>query len=111
MSTFARTFSIDLISDRVLRETPWFTDMLLDWRPAGDAIHRDMIEPHKLVSNGQILEEDPKRLRLAIRSGYLNLYRGGQSVAKIASVAADSKPGFTTNISTVTSAAVKPMSP
>jgi hypothetical protein len=83
MSTFARTFSIKLISDQVLGENPWFTDMLLDWRPAGDAIHRDMTEAHKLVSNGEMLDEDPKRLRLAIRSGSLNLYRGGQSVAKI----------------------------
>jgi hypothetical protein len=84
MSTFARTFSIELISDQVLGENPWFTDMLLNWRPAGDAIHRDMTEAHKLVSNGEMLEKDPKRLRLAIRSGYLNLYRGRQSVAKIA---------------------------
>jgi len=83
MSTFARTFSIELISDQVLRESPWFKDMLLNWRPAGDAIQRDMTEAHKLVANGQMLEEDSTRLRLAIRSGYLNLYRGGQSVAKI----------------------------
>ena len=83
MSTFARTFSNELISDQLLQENPWFTDMLLDWRPAGDAIHRDMTEAHKLVSNGQMLEEDPKQLRLAVRRGYLNLYRGGQSVAKI----------------------------
>jgi hypothetical protein len=28
-------------------------------------------------------EEDPKRLRLAIRDGYVNFYRGGQSIAKV----------------------------
>jgi hypothetical protein len=83
MSTFARTFSIDQINDQVLKENPWFKDMLLYWRPAGDALHRDMTEAQKLVTSGQMQEEDPKRLRMAIRNGYLNLYRGGQSVAKI----------------------------
>ncbi len=83
MSTFGRTFTIERITDQVLEENPWFKDMLRYWKPAGDAFHRDMTEAHKLVSNGQMLEEDPGRLRLAIRNGYLNLYRGGQSVAKI----------------------------
>jgi hypothetical protein len=83
MSIFGRTFAIEKITGQVLEENPWLKDMLLDWRPAGDGVHRDMTEAHKLVSSRQMLEEDPKRLRLAIRSGYLNLYRGGQSVAKI----------------------------
>lgn len=83
MSTFGRTFAIEKITDQVLEENTWFKDMLLDWRPAGDAFHRDMTEAHKLVSNAQALEEDPKRLRLAIRDRYLNLYRGGQSVARV----------------------------
>jgi hypothetical protein len=83
MSTFARAFPIDRINDQVLEENPWFKDMLLHWRPAGDTLHRDMTEAHKLVSSGQMQEEDPKRLRLAIRDGYLNFYRGGQSVANV----------------------------
>ncbi len=83
MSTFGRTFAIEKITGRVLEENPWFKDMLLDWRPAGDALHRDMTEAHKHVSSGQMLEEDPERLRLAIRKGYINLYRGGQSIAEI----------------------------
>lgn len=87
MSTFGRTFALEEIdgeiNDQVLEENPWFKDMLREWRPAGDARHRDMTEAHKLVSDGKTLEEDPKRLRLAIRNGYLNLYRGGQSVAKV----------------------------
>ena len=83
MSIFGRTFAIEKITGQVLEENPWLKDMLLGWRPAGDAVHRDMTEAHKLVSSGQMLEEDSKRLRLAIRNGYLNLYRGGQSVAKI----------------------------
>jgi hypothetical protein len=83
MSTFGRKFSIELISDQIRWGNPWFKDMLLGWRPAGDALHRDAIEAPKHVSNGQLPEEDPKRLRLAVRNGYLNLYRGGQSVARI----------------------------
>ena len=83
MSTFARTFAIDKIKDQVLEQSPWFTDMLLYWRPAGDALHRDMTEAHKVVSSGGMQEEDPKRLRLAIRDGYLNFYRGGQSVGEV----------------------------
>jgi hypothetical protein len=83
MSTFERTFAIEKITGQVLEENPWLKDMLRDWRPAGDVVHRDMTEAHKLISSGQTLEEDPGRLRLAIRNEYLNLYRGGQSVAKI----------------------------
>jgi hypothetical protein len=83
MSIFARMFAIELISDQILKENPWFMDMLLAWRPAGDALHRDMTEAYTLVSSGQLKDEDPKRLRLAIRNGSFSLYRGGQSVAKI----------------------------
>jgi hypothetical protein len=83
MSTFGRTFAIEKITGQVLEENPWFKDMLRDWRPAGDAVQRDMTEAHKLISSGQGLEDDPGRLRLAIRNDYLNLYRGGQSVPKI----------------------------
>lgn len=83
MSTFGRSFPIEKITDQVLAENPWFTDMLLHWRPAGDAVHRDLSDAQRLVSNGHVSEEDPKRLRLAIRNGYFNFYRAGQSVAKI----------------------------
>jgi hypothetical protein len=84
MPTFGRAFPIDQINDQVLEQNPWFEDMLRYWRPAGDALHRDMAEVNELVSSGQMPEEDPTRLRLAIRNGYFNLYRGGQSVAKVA---------------------------
>ena len=71
MSIFGRNFAVEKITDQVLAENTWLKDMLFHWRPAGDALRRD------------ILEEDPRHLRLAIRNGYFNLYRGGQSVAKI----------------------------
>lgn len=47
-------------------ETPWFRDLLMLWHPPGD----------ELADNGQ-------KLRLAIRNGYLNFYRTGQSVARV----------------------------
>jgi hypothetical protein len=81
MSTFGREFAIEKITGQVFEENPWLKDMLHDWRPAGDAVHRDMTKAY--TSSGQTLDEDPGRLRLAIRNGHLNIYRGGQSVAKI----------------------------
>jgi hypothetical protein len=83
MSTFARKFPIHLITDQVLEKNPWFRDMLLHWRPAGDALHRDRRKTIELVANGQMQKEHPEHLRLAIRHGYVNFYRAGQSFAKI----------------------------
>ncbi|MGH6794724.1 MAG: hypothetical protein ACREDM_01485 [Methylocella sp.] len=83
MSIFARTFCIKRINDQVLEENPWFKDMLLYWRPAGDALRREMPQATELLTKGPPHEEDPERLRLAIRDGYINFYRGGQSIAKI----------------------------
>ena len=71
MSILTRKFSTERINPQVLEKNPWFKDMLLYWSPAGNALHRDSIK------------ENPKCLRLAIRNKYLNLYRDGQSVAKI----------------------------
>ena len=52
------------------KQLPWFRDLLLRWQPAGDA----------LVGSA---DKATKHLRLAIRDGYLNFYRLGQSVAKV----------------------------
>ncbi len=71
MSTFGREFKIELISDAVLEGNPWFKDMLALWIPAGDALTPDGTQNHGA------------RLRLAIRNGYLNFYRNGQSIAKV----------------------------
>jgi hypothetical protein len=83
MSTFGRSFTIEKITGQVLEENPWFRDLLLNWRPAGDALQRDMNEALKSFANGRVQGEKPEHLRLAIRNGYLNFYRGGQSVAKV----------------------------
>ena len=53
MSIFGRTFAVEKITGQVLAENPWLKDMLLDWRPAGDAVYRDMTDAHKCVSSGQ----------------------------------------------------------
>lgn len=52
-------------------ELPWFRDLLRRWQPAGDAL--------EYSSGGPV----SKHLRLAIRDGYLNFYRLGQSVARV----------------------------
>jgi hypothetical protein len=83
MSSFARSFPVGSITEEVIESNPWFADLLRYWRPAGDALHRGLAAEHALVSSGEMAEEDPKRLRLAIRDGYVNFYRGGQSVARV----------------------------
>jgi hypothetical protein len=51
-------------------EGGWWRDLLRLWRPAGVPIDTD--DPNDLG------------LRLAVRNGYLNFYRQGQSVGKVA---------------------------
>jgi hypothetical protein len=71
MASFGREFPIKCLSDVVLRENEWLRDMLCYWHPSGDAI-------------GQSAERTVDyQLRLAIRDGYLNFYRLGQSIAKV----------------------------
>ena len=83
ISTFARSFPIDGVDDRVLEENPWFRDILMHWRPAGDSVQKGTSKTHNDVASASVSNEDPERLRLAIRDGYLNFYRSGQSVAKV----------------------------
>src|SRR6266404_4965592 len=83
MSSFARSFPVGSITDEMIESNSWFADLLRYWRAVGDALHRDLAAEHALVSQGQMAEEDPKRLRLAIRDGYVNFYRGGQSIARV----------------------------
>jgi hypothetical protein len=71
MAIFGRTFAIEKITDEVLKENPWFRDLLRLWRPAGHA-------PPDTTP-----KTNPEHLRLAIRDGYLNFYRAGRAVAKV----------------------------
>jgi hypothetical protein len=71
MTIFGRKFPAERLTDAVLKENGWLCDLLRHWHPSGDAIGspRD--------------QEGKEHLRLAIRNGYLNFYRAGQSVAKV----------------------------
>jgi hypothetical protein len=73
MSKFNREFDVDR-ADEALRapENAWFKDLLRHWRPGGDV---------QGVTSAQGVPAD--HLRLAIRDGYLNFYRAGQSVANV----------------------------
>jgi hypothetical protein len=82
MTTFNRKFPVNRLSDAVLGENAWLCDLLRYWRPPGDEIGNHSDRQHAPQTAGQS-EEDPKRLRLAVRKGYLNFYRRGQSVAKV----------------------------
>lgn len=64
----SRTFSVDRLDVQLITRTPWFADLLRHWQPGGDAIQ---------------CADDPDRLRLTIRPGYLSFYRRGQSVGKV----------------------------
>jgi hypothetical protein len=66
MATFKREFDVDQ-AKKVVREpeNAWFGDLLKRWRPAGAK------------------SEQGDHLRLAIRDGYMNFYRAGQSVAMV----------------------------
>lgn len=68
---FSRGFTGCEFAERLLgRGDHWFLDLLALWRPAGEASGDD-------------------GLRLAVRDGYLNFYRCGQSVARVSVVRGD----------------------
>jgi len=83
MPEFARRFPIELIDDQALDENPWFRAMLALWRPAGDALQQGASAHSCPARRAGMGEDDPARLRLAIRDNYMSLYRSGQSIAKI----------------------------
>lgn len=68
---FDRRFSVGQLTDEMLDRNPWFEDLLKLWYPSGASP-----SPHP--------GRTPNHLRLAVRNGYLNFYRAGQSVAKVA---------------------------
>ncbi|MCE5307321.1 MAG: hypothetical protein LLG20_06740 [Acidobacteriales bacterium] len=75
MTKFNRKFDVDRIGKIETPENAWFLDLLGYWYPAGEA---------KGGRDAQTAPEAPAdHLRLAVRDGYLNFYRAGQSVAKV----------------------------
>ena len=81
MVEFLRKFPFQKIEAKTLEDAPWFRDLLLCWRPAGDALQSGVSETNARLSSGETSQE--MHLRLAIRNNYLNFYRAGQSVAKV----------------------------
>jgi hypothetical protein len=71
MTVFSRNFPVERLTDAVLKENVWLCDLLRRWHPAGDAIGKPTEQ------------EGVEHLRLAIRDGYVNFYRAGQSVANV----------------------------
>jgi hypothetical protein len=83
MTDFNREFPIDCLSEAVLRENGWFSDLLRCWRPAGEAAGAGRGNGEASLLLDCKAENDLKHLRVAFRDGYMNFYRGGQSIAKV----------------------------
>ena len=83
MTTFDHTFEIDRLTEEVLDKNRWFSDLLRYWRPAGEAAGADTGNGDAPLVRDCATESDAKHLRVAFRDGYMNFYRGGQSIAKV----------------------------
>lgn len=84
MTDFSRKFPIDCITDTVLKENAWFTDLLRRWRPAGDAVNSRLHDGKGLLVRDHVSNKGEfQHLRVAFRGGYMNFYCGGQSIAEV----------------------------
>jgi len=87
MTDFSREFPIKCLTPTVLKENGWFTDLLLRWRPAGDAVNNRLDDGKGLLVRDHVSRKGGfQHLRVAFRKGYMNFYCGGQSIAKVESV-------------------------
>jgi hypothetical protein len=71
MSTFGREFKLEPLTEAALEKNIWLRDLLSSWQPPGEPIGETS------------RKTDKHHLRLAIRNGYINFYRAGQSVARV----------------------------
>lgn len=83
MTDFSRKFAIEKITDAVLERNGWLQDMICGWKPPGDELLSGRVAKPGSSPAVEAEHESTKHLRLAVRNGYCNLYRGGQSVAKL----------------------------
>ena len=93
MSTFQRRIHKEFMnqlrfmnkqrSDSGIGDYAWLRDMLCLWRPPGELDGERGIEHAPSEAKVVPCQGDRTHLRLAIRNGYINLYREGQSVAKV----------------------------
>ena len=77
MSIFNRHFDVDTVEKMLdSSENAWFRDLLRYWRPAG--------ELQGVLDETQSEHQQARdHLRLAVRDGYLNFYRAGQSLGEV----------------------------
>ena len=84
MTDFSREFPIKCLTDTVLKENSWFTDLLLRWHPAGDAVNSRLDDGKGLLVRDCVSNKGKfQHLRVAFRGGYMNFYCGGQSIANV----------------------------
>ncbi len=84
MTDFSRKFPIDCVTETVLKESPWFADLLRRWHPAGDAADSRLNDGNGLLVRDRVSNKGEfQRLRVAFRAGYMNFYCGGQSIAEV----------------------------
>ena len=84
MTDFSREFPLDRLTDTVLKENSWFTDLLLRWDPAGDAVNSRLDDGKGLLVRDRVSNKGKfQHLRVAFRKGYMNFYCGGQSIARV----------------------------
>ena len=84
MNDFFRRFPIERLTDAVLEENVWFTDLLKRWRPAGDATSSRASNAEGVLARDRVGNKgECQHLRVAFRDGYMNFYCSGQSIAKV----------------------------
>jgi hypothetical protein len=83
MTDFGREFPIECLTDTVLKENSWFTDLLLRWHPAGDAVNSRTGDGKMVLARESVNKGKLQNLRVAFRGGYMNYYCGGQSIAHV----------------------------
>ena len=83
MTDFSREFPINCLTDTVLKENRWFTDLLFRWHPAGHGDNR-LGDTEGVLARDSVSNKGKfQHLHVAFRKGYMNFYCGGQSIAKV----------------------------
>ena len=83
MTVFCREFQLSRLIP-MLDENSWFTYLLSQWRPAGDAVISPLDDTRGVLARDHVKKRgEMEHLRAAFRDNYMNFYCGGQSIAKI----------------------------
>jgi len=84
MTDFSREFPLNYLTNDVLTENSWFTDLLRRWQPAGNEIKICLGDTGDVpVQNCAKKKSEMGHLRAAFRGGYMNFYCGGQSISNV----------------------------